>query len=79
MFHGEQERLEAKLREVRELAGARLAREELGPFLEVLGTFYANVSADEFVGLDAEAVYGASLALWKFAAKRTRGEPRVRV
>ena len=79
MRHGELERLKAKLSEVREIGAARLGKAERAAFAEALDKLYANVSPDEVVNSQAEDIYGAALALWKFGAKRKPGTPRVRL
>ncbi len=79
MPSGESDRLKEQLDAVRALATERLGKAELAEFLGALGQFYANVSPDEFAGVDAGQLYGAALALWKFGARRTPGTPKVRL
>jgi glutamate dehydrogenase len=79
MREGELERLHAKLAAVRELAQARLRKADCREFLEALERFYAKTSPDEVAGREVEDIYGATLALWKFAAKRRPGEAKLRL
>ena len=79
MRHSEQDRLHAKLAGVREIATARLGKTEQADFAKAMGQFYANVSADEVVDTEAEQLYGAALALWKFGSNRQPNTPRVRL
>jgi glutamate dehydrogenase len=79
MRQGELERLNAKLAAVGEIGAARLGKAEWAAFSEALDRIYANVAADEVVDTDAEHLYGAALALWKFGAKRQPGTPRLRI
>ncbi len=78
MGHGEHDRLGAKLAGVREIASERLPKTDQAAFADVLGRIYANASPDEVVEADAEQLYGAALALWKFSALRSPGTPKVR-
>ncbi|MGQ0663063.1 MAG: NAD-glutamate dehydrogenase [Pseudomonadota bacterium] len=67
---------------VEEVAG--LARRRLGPDERAaaegfLRRFYANVALDDLAARPAEDLYGAALALWRFARRRAPGQPLVRV
>ncbi len=75
----EQDRLTEKLAQVRKIASARLAKAENEAFDAALDRFFANVSPDQVVETEAEELYGAALALWKFSATRKPGTPKLRL
>ncbi|HSF93606.1 MAG TPA: NAD-glutamate dehydrogenase, partial [Thermohalobaculum sp.] len=79
MREGDVERLAAKLDEVRAIAGSRVAAADRADFMTALDRIYATVSPDDIAGVEAEELYGAALALWKFGAKRRPGAARVRL
>jgi len=79
MQKGDIDRVAGRLEEVRGLAEARLSKGERGDFLVALDRFYATVPPSDITGLEAEALYGAALAAWKFAAVREPGTVRVRL
>ena len=73
------DRLRGKLDEVHAVAAERLSKAEARVFSDVLEAFYARSADDELTAEPPEAIYGASLALWKLGATRTPGAPKVRV
>ncbi len=73
------DRLRVKLDEVRAVAQERLSVTESLVFSDVLDAFYARTAEDEITSEPPEAIYGASLALWKLGETRTPGTPKVRV
>ena len=79
MSQEDQEKLHAKLAEVREIGAERLSKADWTAFSEALNQFYSNVSPDEVVAHEPEQIYAASLALWRFCAHRDPGMPVVRL
>jgi glutamate dehydrogenase len=79
MREGDMDLVSGKLDAVRALAEARVPKAELGDFLTAIERIHATVSPDDIAEMEPEAIYGAALALWKFAAKRDPGAPRVRL
>ena len=69
------ELLEKILKRVRD----RLAPERRAAVEDYVRHFYAHVPPVDLVDLSADNLYGAVLAIWGFAQKRTAGRPRIRV
>ncbi|MEM6974239.1 MAG: NAD-glutamate dehydrogenase [Pseudomonadota bacterium] len=70
---------EMKLGEVRRFAEERLPEETRAAFLPDFERFLAGAAPDEIAALDAETLYGATLALWQTVARRKPGTPCIRV
>ena len=79
MRQAEQDRLHEMLSEVRKIAASRLGKAENQAFSEGLARLFANVSPDHVAEAEAEELYGAALALWKFSATRKPGKPKLRL
>ena len=79
MSRGVNDRLRLKFDEVHAVAATRLGKAEARTFSDILETFYARAPDDEIIEEPPEAIYGASLALWKLGATRAPGTPKVRV
>ncbi|MEM6487589.1 MAG: NAD-glutamate dehydrogenase [Pseudomonadota bacterium] len=73
------EHWERTVEAVRAIAAERLAPADRQPFLEIVERLFLHGAAEELGQQDPEEVYGATLALWKFAAERRPGEAKVRV
>ncbi|MEM9782305.1 MAG: NAD-glutamate dehydrogenase [Pseudomonadota bacterium] len=69
---------ESKLAEVRRLAEQRLSPTAGAAFLPDAERFLASAALDEIATVEPEILYGATLALWQFAAKRKDAGPKVR-
>ena len=60
-------------------ANARLHGEPGGVVERFLARYYENVPPFDLLEEGEESLFGAAVAHWKLAARRKRGEPRVRV
>ena len=73
-FKGKAERLE----KVEALAIDRLGAEDGRDLVAFIRAFYDRVTSDDLLEISIDNLYGAALALWKFAATRKPGETSVR-
>ena len=67
-----------RLGKVFEHAKSRLSKSESTTFEAFARQFYARVWPEDLLAFSVESLYGAGLALWKFAGKRKPGEVRIR-
>ncbi len=68
-----------RLDHVRAMVAERLAGDEARDLGACVATFYDRVTPEDLLEISADNLYGAALALWRFAAKRRPGESSVRV
>src|SRR5437868_682811 len=61
------------------LALERLAQAKSGEAEAFIRRFYQNVPPDDVLGAEPLELYGAAVALWRFAETRKPGEAKVRV
>ena len=57
----------------------RLAKPQAAPIERFVRMLFARASAQDLLDTSIEDLYGAALGLWKFAEKRKRGTPIIRV
>jgi glutamate dehydrogenase len=67
-----------RLARVQELIHQRLSNGDGDAVGEFVQSFYANVADEDILAQTAESLFGAALALWKFAARRPPNLPRLR-
>ncbi|MCV6585003.1 MAG: NAD-glutamate dehydrogenase [Marinibacterium sp.] len=67
------------LDDVRAIAADRLVPPDRDAFLAATDLLFGHSASEDLAGRSAEDVYGATLALWKFAARRSPGTARVRM
>ena len=75
VFKDKTERLE----KVEALAVERLGAEEASELVPFIQAFYDRVTPEDLLEISVDNIYGAALALWKFAATRKPGQASVRV
>jgi len=68
-----------RLAQLRTLIETRMPADQQAQVDDFVSAFYANVSAEDILELTVENLYGAALAVWKFAARRHGGSAKVRV
>jgi glutamate dehydrogenase len=68
-----------RIQAAQELAGQRSAAAEREPLRRFVAALYRHVPPSDVAARTPADLYGAALALWRFAARRTHGEPKVRV
>jgi len=68
-----------RLEQVSEHLHKRLKKAEAKDVDAFVRLFYAHVGAEDILQSNVGNLYGAAMAMWKFAQRRTIGEPRIRV
>ena len=63
----------------RGLAHERLPADGAGTVAAFIGSYYAHVAPDDLLAVDALDLYGAAVAHWNFAERRSPGTACVRV
>ncbi len=69
------ERLEQVIGQVR----GRMAAKDAGDIQTFVARFYERLAPEDVLEFPVDSLYGAALAIWKFAEQRKSGEARVRV
>ena len=62
-----------------EHARSKLPEEQAARLESLVRIYYGSVAAEDLLERDAHDLYGAALALWRFASRRGPGEAEVRV
>jgi glutamate dehydrogenase len=70
---------EERLAEALDRCAGRLTKAEAPGFEMFFRRFYDRIGAADLARFSPEDLYGAALAVWKFAARRKPGEPLVRL
>ena len=70
---------DSRLQEVSRILGKRFKSAEADKINAFFEQFYARVALEDIRDTPPEDLYGAALSLWKFAARRSVGETKLRV